>query len=86
VALNNDLDQFKIVLEEIAENAIVDRHQANRMLFNAFFEKPGFREALLDYLATSSPPHHHRVGVAADLGGGLLPEMFDDDLGLSRRR
>ena len=23
------------------------------MLFNAFFEKPGFREALLDYLATS---------------------------------
>jgi len=53
VALNNDLDQFKIVLAQIAEDAIIDRHQANGMLFNAFFEKPGFREALLDYLATS---------------------------------
>ena len=53
VALNNDRDQFAIVLEKFAEDAIIDRHQANGMLFNAFFEKPGFREALLDYLGTA---------------------------------
>lgn len=53
VAMNNDRDQFEIVLERHAENAIIDRHQANGMLFNAFFEKPGFREALLKYLGTA---------------------------------
>ena len=50
VALHNDRDQFNIVLERYAENAIIDRHQANGVLFNAFFEKPGFREELLAYL------------------------------------
>ena len=53
VALNNDRDQFHIVLEKFAEDAIIDRHQANGMLFNAFFEKPGFRDVLLDYLGSS---------------------------------
>ena len=53
VALNNDRDQFQIVLERFAEDAIIDRHQANGMLFNAFFEKPGFRQALLEYLGTA---------------------------------
>ena len=50
VALNNDYDQFAIMLEKMAESMIVDRHQANGALFDAYFEKPGFREALLDYL------------------------------------
>ncbi len=53
MALNNDRDQFQIVLERFAQEAIIDRHQANGMLFNAFFEKPGFREALLEYLGTA---------------------------------
>lgn len=50
VALNNDYDQFKIMLEKLAEEMIVDRHQANGLLFDAYFEKPGFREHLLEYL------------------------------------
>ena len=29
--------------------------------------------------------HHHRLGMAADLGGGVLTEVFDDDLGLLRQ-
>jgi type I restriction enzyme R subunit len=53
VALNNDRDQYRVVLEKIAENAIIDRHESNGQLFNAYFEKPGFREALMEYLATS---------------------------------
>lgn len=50
VALNNDYDQFRIMLEKLAEDMIVDRHQANGLLFNAYFEKPGFKETLLEYL------------------------------------
>jgi type I restriction enzyme R subunit len=53
VALNNDRDQYRVVLERIAESMIVDRHEANGQLFNAFFEKPGFREALMEFLAGS---------------------------------
>jgi type I restriction enzyme R subunit len=50
VALNNDFDQFRIMLEKLAEEMIVDRHEANGALFDAYFEKPGFRDALLEYL------------------------------------
>lgn len=53
VALHNDWDQFRIVLERFAQEAIIDRHQANGLLFNAFFEKPGFREQLLEYLGSA---------------------------------
>lgn len=53
VALNNDRDQYGVVLHKKAESMIVDRHEANGQLFNAFFEKPGFREALIRYLAES---------------------------------
>lgn len=53
VALNNDRDQYGVVLQKKAESMIVDRHEANGQLFNAFFEKPGFRDALIRYLAES---------------------------------
>jgi type I restriction enzyme R subunit len=52
VALNNDREQFGIVLEKVADDMIVDRHQANAVLFDAYFDKPGVREALLAYLAS----------------------------------
>jgi len=51
IALNNDSAQFRIMLEKLADDMIVDRHEANGMLFNAYFDKPGFRESLLDYLS-----------------------------------
>jgi type I restriction enzyme, R subunit len=53
VALNNDRDQYRVVMEKRAEDSIIERHEANGQLFNALFEKPGFREALMEYLATS---------------------------------
>ena len=43
VARHNDRDQYRIVLEKNAEDMIIDRHESNGMLFNAFFENPGFR-------------------------------------------
>ncbi len=53
VAQNNDRDQFRIFLEEFATDAIIDRHEANGVLFNAFFERPGFRELFLEHLAVA---------------------------------
>ena len=53
VALHNDRDQYGVVLQRTAESMIVDRHEANGQLFSAFFEKPGFREAMIRYLAES---------------------------------
>lgn len=53
VALNNDRDQYSVVLQKYAEGKIVDRHEANGQLFAAFFEKLGFREMLINYLAVS---------------------------------
>jgi hypothetical protein len=40
-------------MEKRAEDSIIERHEANGQLFNALFEKPGFRETLMEYLATS---------------------------------
>ena len=42
VALGNDFDQFKVYLEPLLENKIVDRHEANGALFSAYFDKPEF--------------------------------------------
>jgi type I restriction enzyme R subunit len=53
VALNNDRDAFHLFLRRFASDAIIDRHEANGMLFNAYFEKPGFADALLEFLAGS---------------------------------
>jgi type I restriction enzyme R subunit len=53
VALNNDRDQYRVMMEKRAEDSIIERHEANGQLFDALFEKPGFREALMEYLATS---------------------------------
>jgi type I restriction enzyme, R subunit len=53
VALNNDRDGYNVVLQKYAETKIVDRHEPNGQLFAAFFEKPGFREMLINYLSGS---------------------------------
>lgn len=53
VALNNDRDQFRVVLDKFAEDAIIERHEANGVLFDAFFAKPDFRQMFMDYLAGS---------------------------------
>jgi len=46
VALNNDLDQFMTVFDDLLEGVIIDRHGANDALLTAFLDKPEFREAL----------------------------------------
>jgi type I restriction enzyme R subunit len=51
VALHNDREQYNLELDREAENFVVERHEANGKMFGAFFEKPGFRDALLQHLA-----------------------------------
>lgn len=53
VALNNDRENFTVELAKFVDDAIVDRHEANGQLFNAFFEKPGFRDAVIKYLSAT---------------------------------
>ena len=55
IALNNDEDNFRRALEKHADDAIIERHEANAALFNAFFEKPGFRDAFIRFLAQAYP-------------------------------
>lgn len=50
VALGNDFDQFKVFLEPLLEDKIVDRHEANGELFSAYFDKPEFREQMVAWL------------------------------------
>jgi type I restriction enzyme R subunit len=53
VALHNDRENFTVELTKFVDDAIVDRHEANGQLFNAFFEKPGFRDAVIKYLSAT---------------------------------
>ncbi len=53
VALHNDPEQFAIYLKPRIEQAIVDRHQANGELFEAYFGSDERRELVDDFLIRS---------------------------------
>ena len=55
IALHNDEANFRRALDEYADAAIIERHEANTELFNAFFDKPGFRDAFITFLAQAYP-------------------------------
>jgi type I restriction enzyme R subunit len=50
VALNNDFEQFKVFLEPLLEDGMIDRQEQNGVLFQAFFDKPEFRAAMQDWV------------------------------------
>lgn len=50
VALNSDFRQFEVYLEPRVQEKVVERHEANEGLFQAFFDKPEFRTHMLDWL------------------------------------
>jgi type I restriction enzyme R subunit len=50
VALGNDLEQFRVFLAPVVEEKIIDRHQANGELFDAFFGNDQFRDLMQDWL------------------------------------
>lgn len=70
MALNNDRDQYRVVLEKFAEGAIIDRHESNAHLLNAYFEKPSFREALMNF--SPAPTTRSAAKKPGELGPGRL--------------
>ncbi|RKT79216.1 type I restriction enzyme R subunit [Terracoccus luteus] len=50
VALNNDFRQFEVYLEPKVQEKVVQRHEANDSLFQAFFDKPEFKEQMLRWI------------------------------------
>lgn len=50
VAINNDRDGYRLVLDKFAEGAIIDRHEANEVLFDKFFMDDAFRARFMAYL------------------------------------
>ena len=50
VAINNDRDGYRLVLDKFAEGAIIDRHEANEVLFDKFFMDDAFRARFMTYL------------------------------------
>lgn len=46
VVVNNDEDQFMSVFDDLLEGAMIDRHDVNSGLLQAFLDKPDFRRAL----------------------------------------
>jgi type I restriction enzyme, R subunit len=53
VALNNPRDGYRLVLDKFAEGAIIDRHEANEVLFDKFFMDDAFRTRFLAFLETT---------------------------------
>ena len=50
MAINNDRDGYRLVLDKFAEGAIIDRHEANEVLFDRFFRDDAFRARFMAYL------------------------------------
>lgn len=53
VALNNDRDQYRQVLDHRAAELVAERHAANGVLFDKFFTNPEFARVFVEYLAES---------------------------------
>lgn len=51
VALHNDREQFSVWLQPVIEAAIVERHQQNGELFDAYFGKDDYRVLVDDFLS-----------------------------------
>jgi type I restriction enzyme R subunit len=51
VALGNDFENFQIYLEPVIEGQVIDRHEANEVLFKSFFNQPEFQEMMVKSLA-----------------------------------
>lgn len=51
VALNNDRNQYELVLADKIKQLLVERHDKNGHLFDVFFANVDFQTMILDYLA-----------------------------------
>lgn len=60
VARGNDFENFEIYLEPKIEGQIIDRHEQNEVLFQAFFNKPEFQQMMVKAMSKSLYEHFNK--------------------------
>ncbi|WP_106817907.1 type I restriction endonuclease subunit R [Janibacter massiliensis] len=63
VARNNDRSAYELVLERQLAELLLDRHSDNTALLDMFFEKPGFKQLVVGYLADQTYTEFRRAAV-----------------------
>jgi len=61
VARGNDFENFEIYLEPVIEGQVIDRHEQNEALFQAFFNKPDFQQMMIKAMSVSLYEHFNKV-------------------------
>jgi type I restriction enzyme R subunit len=60
VARGNDFENFEIYLEPVIEGQVIDRHEQNEALFQAFFNKPDFQRMMVKAMSISLYEHFNK--------------------------
>jgi type I restriction enzyme R subunit len=60
VARGNDFENFEIYLEPVIEGHVIDRHEQNEALFQAFFNKPDFQQMMVKAMSKSLYEHFNK--------------------------
>jgi type I restriction enzyme R subunit len=61
VARGNDFENFEIYLEPVLEGQVIDRHEQNEALFQAFFNKPEFQQMIVKAMSVSLYKHFNKI-------------------------
>jgi type I restriction enzyme R subunit len=61
VARGNDFENFEIYLEPVIEGHVIDRHEQNEALFQAFFNKPEFQQLMVKAMSKSLYDHFNKA-------------------------
>lgn len=51
IALDNDRPQYEVALESKVKDLLLERHESNGVLFDAFFDNPRFARVMMNYLS-----------------------------------
>jgi type I restriction enzyme R subunit len=60
VARGNDFENFEIYLEPVLEGQVIDRHQQNEALFQAFFNRPEFQQIIVKAMSVTLYDHFNK--------------------------
>lgn len=74
IALHNDLSAFELVLADRLGNLILERHDGNGSLVDMYFEKAGFKQQLVSYIAADAYHHfreQYRERTSTAIGTGV---------------
>jgi hypothetical protein len=61
VARGNDFENFELYLEPVLEGQVIDRHEQNEALFQAFFNKPEFQQMIVKAMSMTLYKHFNKA-------------------------